>query len=152
VVLNLADNFGHNATRQYILTVADAPIPVPQQTLPVAVIGESYSAQLQAISLSTVSWRIFTGALPPGLTLSPVGSISGTVTSATVPGAYSFSVAVSDLAGAESVVPLAIQVEVAALPSSGCATGSGPLGAGLLLLALTWFGARRRRFRQPRGE
>jgi uncharacterized protein (TIGR03382 family) len=144
VVLNLADNFGHNATRQYILTVADAPIPVPQQTLPVAVIGESYSAQLQAISLSTVSWRIFSGALPPGLTLSPVGSISGTVASATVSGAYSFSVAVSDLAGAESVVPLAIQVEVAAPPSGGCATGSGPLGAGLLLLALSWLGARRR--------
>jgi large repetitive protein len=152
LVLNLADNFGHTATRQYILTVAEAPIPVPQQTLSIATIGQSYSAQLVANSISTVSWRIFTGSLPPGLTLSSIGAISGTVSSTAVPGSFSFSVAVSDLAGAESVVPLSIEVEVAAASSGGCATGSGPLGTGLLLLALTWLGAKRRRRHPLRGE
>ena len=121
---------------------------MPQQTLPTAIIGDAYSAQLVASSLSTVSWRIFSGSLPPGIALSPIGAISGTVSPATVPGAYSFSVAVSDVAGAESVVPLAIQAEAAARPSGGCATGGGPLGTGLLLLAITWFGAGRRRRRQ----
>ncbi len=152
LVLNLADNFGHTATRQYILTVAEAPIPVPPQTLPIAVLGQSYSAQLVANSLSTVTWNIFTGSVPPGLTLTSIGAIGGTVTPNSVAGTYSFSVAVSDVAGAESVVPLAIQAEVAAPPSGGCATGGGPLGAGFLLLASTWLGVRRRRRQQSERE
>jgi len=152
VVLNLLDNFGHNATRQYILTVASAPIPVSQQTLPVAVIGATYITQLQANSLSTLTWGIFSGALPLGLALTPAGTISGTVDSSVVPGVDSFAVSVSDDTGAESVVPLYIQVQAPSPPSGGgCATGGGPAGAGLLWLAVIWFGSRNRR-RDGRGR
>jgi hypothetical protein len=147
VVLNLVDNFGHNATRQYILTVSAAPISVGQQTLPVAIVGSSYITQLQANSLSTLTWAIFSGQLPLGLALTPAGTISGTVDSSVVPDVYSFAVSVSDDTGAESVVPLFIQVQAPAPPSGGCATGGGPAGAGLLLLAVSWFGARKRRRR-----
>ncbi len=145
VVVNLADNFGHSASRQYILTVAESPIPVPKQSLPAAIVGDSYAAQLQASSISTLSWRLFSGQLPPGLSLAPTGAISGTVPSDTVAGAYPFSAAVSDSNGAESVVPLEIRVQTAAATSSGCATGTGPMGAGLLLLAVAWLSRRRRR-------
>jgi uncharacterized protein (TIGR03382 family) len=149
VVVNLADNFGHSATRQYILTVAESPIPVPKQSLPAAIIGNGYAAQLQASSISTLSWRIFSGQLPPGLSLAPTGAISGTVPANTVTGAYPFSAAVSDANGAESVVPLQIQVQLPAASGGGCATGTGPAGAGLLLLAVAWLSRRRRRIDGP---
>ncbi len=53
VVLNLVDDLGHNATRQYILTVSEAPIPVGLQTLPVAVVGETYIT----CSCQPTAWR-----------------------------------------------------------------------------------------------
>ncbi len=145
VVVNLADNFGHSATRQYILTVAESPIPVPKQSLPAAIIGNGYAAQLQATSISTLAWRLFSGQLPPGLSLAPTGAISGTVPANTVTGGYPFSAAVSDANGEESVVALDIQVQLPAASSGGCATGTGPAGAGLLLLAMAWLSRRRRR-------
>ncbi len=145
IVFNLTDNYGHTATRQYILTVAAAPIPVGLQPLPVAVIGETYGAELQANSLSTLTWQIFSGQLPPGLTLAPTGVIGGTVPTGTLVGSYPFSVAVTDSAGGESVVPLEIQVQAAPPPASGCATGGGLAGGAVFLLALTWLAARSRR-------
>ena len=148
VVVNLADNFGHSASRQYILTVAEAPILVPKQSLPPAIIGNGYAAQLQATSASTLAWRLFSGQLPPGLSLAPTGAISGTVPAGTVTGGYPFAAAVSDATGAESVVALEIQVELASASSSGCGTGTGPAGAGLLLLALAWLSRRRRRLHE----
>ena len=151
IVVNLSDNFGHSTQRQYILTVTEAAVPVhAAQKLPVAVIGQTYAAQLQATSVSTLSWRIFSGALPPGLSLAPTGSISGTVPSGTVTGTYPFAAAVTDSTGAESVVPLEIQVDLAPVTSSGCASGSGPVGAGLLLLAFAWLTRRRRRVQGSR--
>ncbi len=150
IVVNLSDNFGHSTQRQYILTVTEAPVSVhPKQPLPVAVIGQTYAAQLQATSLSTLSWRIFSGALPPGLSLAPTGAISGTVPSGTVTGTYPFAAAVTDATGAESVVPLDIQVTDAPASSGGCASGGGPAGAGLLLLAFAWLTRRRRRAQGP---
>ena len=148
IVVNLSDNFGHTATRQYILTVTESPVPVPKQTLPSATLGESYAAQLQATSLSTLTWRIFSGQLPPGLTLAPTGAISGTVPVGTILGTYPFAVAVTDATGAESVVPLEILVQSPPLPGGGCATGTGPAAAGLLLLGMFWL-ARRRSSTRP---
>ncbi len=49
-------------------------IPVGLQPLPVAVIGETYGAELQANSLSTLTWHIFSGQLPPGSPLRRPGS------------------------------------------------------------------------------
>ena len=159
IVVNLSDNFGHSAQRQYILTVTEAAVPVQKtQKLPLAVIGQPYAAQLQATSVSTLSWRIFSGALPPGLSLAPMGSISGIVPSGTVTGTYPFAAAVTASTGAESVVPLEIQVELAPVElqvelapvaSGGCASGGGPAGAGLLLLAFAWLTRRREMRRFP---
>jgi hypothetical protein len=149
LVLNLSDNFGHTATRQYILSVTAAAILVPPQAPPVAWIGEPFFSELADTGLSTLSYSLYSGQLPPGLSLSATGVIRGTVPIGTLVGKYEFSVAVTDAAGGESVLPLEIQVE--ALPpqpsSSGCATGNGTTGPGLLLLAMVWFKVSRRRNR-----
>jgi hypothetical protein len=121
----------------------------------VAVIGEPFSTQLQASSISTQVWSLYSGELPPGLSLSAAGVISGTVPVGTPTGTYEFSAAVADANGAESVVPLQIQVEAAppvpapalSHESFGCATGNGPAGAELLLLAMAWLS-----FSRPRNK
>jgi hypothetical protein len=147
LVVNLSDNFGHSTMRQYILPVTQTAVPV-RESPAVAVIGVPFVADLQATSVSTLSWSLYSGQLPPGLSLSATGEISGTVPVGTPTGPYSFAVAVTDATGAESVIPLEIQVEApppSPQPQSGgCATGDGPPGAGLLLLAMVWLKLSRR--------
>jgi len=147
LTVNLSDNFGHTATRQYIFTVTDVG-GAPPRSLPTATIGEPYSTQLNATSNSPLSWSLNSGALPPGLSLSTTGEISGTVSASAVPGTYPFAVALT-AGGPESLVPLEIEVQAAPPrpPSQGCATGNGLSGAGLLLLAMAWLKVSRRRNR-----
>ncbi len=106
--------------------------------------------QLSANSLATLTWGIFSGALPVGLALTPAGTISGTVDPSVVPDTYSFAASVKDNTGAESVVPLFIQVQAPPPTGGGCATGGGSTSAGLLLLALIWLGKRRRQRERSR--
>ncbi len=78
------------------------------------------------------SWRMSSPAtLPPGLSLAPTGAISGTVPANTTTGVYPFSAAVTDSTGAESVLPLEIQVQAPAAASGAVPHGTGPAGAGL---------------------
>ena len=63
-------------------------------TLPSGAVGNSYSQQLNATSASDFQlWSIISGTLPPGLSLSRSGLISGTPT---VPVNSSFSVQLMD--------------------------------------------------------
>ncbi len=154
LIVYVSDNFGHSTMRQYILTVTEAAVPVQPWTPPEAVIGEPFHDTLEATSISTLSWSLFSGTLPPGLSLSATGVISGTVPVGTAPGIYPFAAAVTDATGAENVVALEIQVVEPPTQlqghtqSGGCATGDGPTGAGLLLLAMIWLKSRMRRLRQ----
>jgi len=144
LVVQVSDNFGHVTSRQFILTATQTAPPLPPQTLPAAVIGENYRAQLQDANDSMPSWGIFSGELPPGLSLWPTGAITGTVPTGTVTGIYPFAATVTDANGAESVTSLGIQVDPPSPRSGGCGTGGGPTGAGLLLLAMVWLGVARR--------
>ncbi len=60
--------------------------------------GSAYTYTLQtAGSTGTVTWRVATGStLPPGLTLSDTGTLSGTPTRAAVD-PYEFTLSVSDV-------------------------------------------------------
>lgn len=63
-------------------------------TLPEAAVGEFYSTTLQAAGgQPPYTWTLSSGALPPGLTMSSAGVISGTPTSA---GTFDFTVSVAD--------------------------------------------------------
>jgi Abnormal spindle-like microcephaly-assoc'd, ASPM-SPD-2-Hydin len=67
-------------------------------TLPSASTGAPYLANLMAIGgTAPYTWTLAQGsALPPGLVLTGVGSISGTIASSQPVGSYPFSVQVSD--------------------------------------------------------
>ncbi len=68
-------------------------------------------------------WTISNGALPAGLTLSSSGTLSGTPTTA---GTFSFTVQVTDKAGANASTPLQLTISSATLTI----TSTSPLPAG----------------------
>ena len=63
-------------------------------SLPVAVVGNSYTATLQTTGgTAPITWTFVSGALPGGLTLSPAGVITGTPTGA---GSFTFTLQAND--------------------------------------------------------
>ena len=70
------------------------PLAIKSTALAPAARGLSYSQQLTALnSTGALSWSILSGSLPPGLTLSSSGAVTGT---ASTDGSYSFSVQAQD--------------------------------------------------------
>jgi hypothetical protein len=68
--------------------------------LPVATVGVPFSASLSAVGgVSSRTWSLESGLLPPGLTLSAVGVLSGT---ATAPARATITVRVSDASGSDT--------------------------------------------------
>ena len=73
-----------------------------------AVVAQPYAVTLNATGgTAPLTWSVASGALPPGLSLSPVGSISGTPST---PGTSNFTVAVHDSTGATSQGTLTLTV------------------------------------------
>jgi serine protease len=122
------------ATAAFSGTVATAPSPVITTTsLPSGTVGSGYSTTLHA-SNGTLpySWAIVSGSLPPGISLSSGGEISGTPTTSTT---FSFAVQVTDSAsptpqsteaGLSIIIYLAAPAEQDSPNWSGYAIGTGP--------------------------
>ena len=76
------------------LTVLNTPIPVLPLTLPAGTAGGAYSQTFTAgAGLPPFVWAVTLGALPPGLSLTPAGLLSGTPTTL---GTFNFTVGVTD--------------------------------------------------------
>jgi alpha-tubulin suppressor-like RCC1 family protein len=73
-----------------------------------AVVAQPYAVTLNATGGNApYTWSVTSGALPPGLSLSSAGSISGTPTT---PATASFTVTVHDSVGATATAPLTLVV------------------------------------------
>jgi hypothetical protein len=71
-----------------------SPLQVTNSQLPDGTVAAAYSSTLTASGgAAPYVWKLSTGALPAGLTLSPAGTVTGTPT---VPGVSRFAVQVSD--------------------------------------------------------
>ena len=78
----------------YFVPESPAPLAVTTTALPSTSVGATYAASLGAHGgTPPYSWQLTTGSLPPGLSLSSGGSISGT---ASTEGSYSFQVQATD--------------------------------------------------------
>ncbi|WP_157749521.1 putative Ig domain-containing protein [Jatrophihabitans sp. GAS493] len=55
-----------------------APTITSDSNLPEGVTGVDYTQQLSATGTAPLMWTVSSGLMPPGLTLSPIGVISGT--------------------------------------------------------------------------
>ena len=86
-----------------------APLTITTTTLPAGRVNRSYSATVQVTGGTLpYTWKIASGALPPGLTLgASTGTISGTPTK---PGSYSFTIGVAD--GATQTATRAFSIKI----------------------------------------
>jgi hypothetical protein len=94
----LSDSVGLSSTATLSITIADPPaLTVTTGSLPTGASNLSYSYTLSASGgVAPYNWKISSGTLPAGLSLSPSGVISGTPTAT---GTSSFTVMVTDSAG-----------------------------------------------------
>ncbi|MBQ3446717.1 MAG: putative Ig domain-containing protein, partial [Synergistaceae bacterium] len=86
-------NPGGSDTKTLTVTVRKRIYPpsISTKSLPNATAGEYYYYILQASGTQPIDWSVTNGSLPPGLSLTTDGTISGTVGSG-ASGAYSFRV------------------------------------------------------------
>jgi hypothetical protein len=101
-------------TRSLTITIAAAPtsLSITTAALPGGTVGASYSATLAASGGTTpYTWSLASGTLPPGLTLSATGSISGTPTTA---GTSTFTVRVTDSAVPAATVTRSLSIAIVA--------------------------------------
>ncbi len=105
---------GNNAIR---VLSSIGTLALVSASLPGATTGVAYFLQLEATGGALpYSWSVSAGSLPPGLTLSGSGSITG---NATTPGTYTFTVTVSDAAKDTANQPFRIIVIAAlAIPAA----------------------------------
>jgi hypothetical protein len=97
------------ATQTFTLTTNTRPTIVIGSVLPAGIVAVKYSTNLAAQGGNPpYSWLITGGFLPPGLTLSPAGLISGTPSQT---GIYNFSAQVADSLGSTDSAEFNITVQ-----------------------------------------
>jgi hypothetical protein len=80
-----------------LVGVAPQPVCITTNTLPDGTVSVPYSATLVSVGgTAPYTYSLVSGSLPPGLTLSPSGMITGTPTSS---GTFTFTIKVTDSVG-----------------------------------------------------
>ncbi len=116
IAVTVSDSSGATDTQTYTLTIAPAAVTVTNGSLANGAVGNSYSATLTASGgLGTFTFTA-TG-LPPGLTLSTAGGLSGTPTTA---GTFSIVVTATDAGGstASGTFRVTIAAQLVVTPST----------------------------------
>jgi hypothetical protein len=114
--IRVADSHGQTFDRPISVTISPL-FPTSQKSLPRVLVSSSYEFTLTAAGgTGSYTWSAKTGTLPPGLTLSPVGLLAGTPTSA---GTYSFNVTVTDSASNSITVDHQLEVTPFSITSPG---------------------------------
>ncbi len=98
IPVQVTDGSGATATASLSLTVAGAAgsLSILTTNLPTATVGVSYSVTLQSTGGTGAETWSYSGSLPPGLSVSAAGQLSGTPTTT---GSYTFSLVAADSAG-----------------------------------------------------
>ena len=121
---------GRTAAAGATIAIAPTPIAIATSVLDAGRVNASYSALLSATGgTGTTNWSIVSGALPSGLTLSALGAIAGTPTTA---GTATFTVQASDAGwsgnNAVQALSIAVAADVAAFPSPWAHRDIGSVG------------------------
>jgi YVTN family beta-propeller protein len=108
------------ADKSLSIKVAYSEPAVTTGSLPSGTVGSAYSATLAGSNgVTPYSWTVTAGSLPPGLTLSSSGTITGTPTAS---GTSTFTVQLTDSSiptNQTATASLSISVQPAAVPKSG---------------------------------
>jgi len=118
--VQVRDSANHEATKSYSMTVT-TPLVVSTLSVPSAIVRSKYSANLTATGgTGAYTWSPYPSgeALPPGLQLTSIGTLTGTPTTA---GTYPFGVQVIDSANNEATQSYNMTV---ASSTAGCGAGT----------------------------
>lgn len=116
-------------TASKALTININPVlAISTTSLPSGTVNTAYSQQLQTNGggIAPISWTVTLGSLPPGLTLSSGGLISGTPTTATG-SPFNFTVQAADSGTPQQTATQALSISISTAPLS-VATTSLPNG------------------------
>jgi hypothetical protein len=141
VDLSAQDGDGDVIAATFVVSVLARSLELGSADVPSAVLpGEPVAFRLSAPEGTVFS--LYAGALPPGLSLSNSGVVSGTVSADAAPGSYDFTVRAIGAAGETGLAPLVLVVAGPWAPSGcHCATSDELVGA--LLAALMLYRRRR---------
>lgn len=124
--VKVTDANGQAATQALSITVA-AGVSTTFAPPPAATLGATYSYQLTAAGGTTpYSWSVNSGTLPPGVTLSSNGLLSGTPT---LPGSYAFTVNVIDANKGIATTPITLTVATGVLKMTAPTAAALPSAA-----------------------
>jgi uncharacterized protein (TIGR03437 family) len=134
--IQLTDSAGGTASAPFQLNIVAGLAITNGSPLPDGKVNTAYSLSLTASGGTPPysNWTISSGTLPPGLTLSSAGVLSGTATTA---GICSFTVQASDSAGAFASVPFQLTITLPS-PSILAAVSSANFVAGLPVTSGSW--------------
>ena len=122
------DGSGHTTNGQFSVAISNA-LQITTLSLPDGANGLNYSQQLQASvgvpfgGGSPYSWS-FSGSLPPNLSLSTNGLLSGSLTTG---GTFNFTVQATDSLGATATQPLSLNIVTTNLPPLVVGAGGGQI-------------------------
>lgn len=106
--VHVVDQATQTADQTFQLTVNGPAITVTPATLTGGTVGHAYSQALSASGgVAPYTYAVTSGTLPPGITLSPTGAVSGTPTG---PGNFNFSVTATDSHNFQAVQPYSVAV------------------------------------------
>ena len=133
--VSAADANGCTGSRSYTISICPA-ITLSPAALPAGTVGTAYNQTITASGgTSPYSIAVSVGSLPPGLTLSPSGVLSGTPS---VPGSFTFTVTAADAnscKGNRSYTLITVQASACAASGFAAAVNygvvAGPIGVAM---------------------
>jgi MYXO-CTERM domain-containing protein len=142
--LEVEDAKGRNDSADFLMRVYPAGLKITANDLPTALVpGDPADFAFAVAGASGVTFKVFSGTLPPGTMLGTDGHVTGTVAAQDSEGTYNFVVEATDSTGATGIGAFSVLVKRhIAVKGCGCSSGSG--GA-WLVLALAGLALRPRR-------
>jgi hypothetical protein len=125
--ITATDASGCTGMKSYTLTINCATITLSPATLPDGTVGATYNQTITASSgTAPYTFAVTSGALPPGITLSSAGLLSGTPTS---PGSFPFTVTATDANGCTGSRSYTVLINCATITLSPATLPGGTVGA-----------------------
>jgi hypothetical protein len=108
-------------------TTTGTPLAITTTSLPVGTAGTAYGQTLAASGgTAPYVWSAISGTVPPGLTLSAAGAVSGMPTTA---GSYAFTAQVADSASHTATYPYSMVISTAPLAIATTSVPAGTAGS-----------------------
>ena len=117
---------GCTGTRAFTLVISRPTITINPETLPAGTIGAAFNQTLTTTGGRALHLSVSSGSLPPGLTLSSAGVISGTPTTT---GTFSFTVQALDSRGCTGTRAFALVISCPTITINPATLPNGTVGA-----------------------